>query len=704
VQQFVHDFVLKVAAMLDKRTMQMLQLLVQSRHSLSVKELMEHFSISRRTLYYDIHKINEWLTEAGLPRVQYIYAKGYYLDESSRQAAARIIGDKKPNVYALRPEDRQIYLLLYILLANQRITTHECMEKTGVSRNTILNDLKKVRAEVKKHGLRLSYSYACGYKISGDELTIRNLISHHVHSLLHEGQDLLLQDLHEDDPDVPIPDIIMQWLNDCEKHLQVQFAEDTVKSLSYLFTYCVQRVMGGNAIAFPQRRIKRIMDTIHYQVVQTLEKVLPLRLPQDEKCYLATLLLSAKVHRFGKLAEAYEIPALRQAITDMVDLFEMRACVVFDQRVQLEHNLYIHLQPAYYRFLYDMDVTNPLKDVILRQYRDIYELTKKSISPLEKLVGKSISEDEIAYITVHFGGWMRRQGIAATTLRRVLLVCANGVGTSRILVQQLDGLFSNIDLLGPITLREYDDFRGDVDLVVSTTKIANPRHRIILVNPILTDRDKLQLLNEMEAVTHRAPSHITAQTIVDIVKKYAVVENEEQLAEEIRQVLHQQKQIMRERKPMLDELLQEEYIQLKDSVSDWKEAIRLAAEPLLKSQSITEAYVQAMIANVEENGPYIVIAPRVALPHARPEQGVNRIGMSLLRLKQPVSFSNTQERDAQLIIVLAAVDNETHLKALAQLSMMLSEEDNIDRIIGAQDKETILHYISKYSNNRGTEA
>ncbi|TRY24036.1 BglG family transcription antiterminator [Brevibacillus sp. LEMMJ03] len=690
--------------MLDKRTMQMLQLLVQSHHYLSVKELMEHFSISRRTLYYDIHKINDWLKEAGLPQVQYIYAKGYYLDESSRQAAARIIGEKKPNGYALRSGERQVYLLLYVLLANKRITTHECMEKTGVSRNTILNDLKKVKEEVEKHGLSLSYSYANGYEITGDELTIRNVLSHYVHSLLHDGQELLLQDLHEDDTDVPIPDIILQWLNDCEKHLQVQFAEDTTKSLSYLFTYYVKRIMGGNAIAFPQRQIKRIVETRHYQVIQTLERVLPLQLPQDEKCYLATLLLSAKVNEFGQSAETNEIPALKQAIADMVDLFEMRACVVFDQRVQLERNLYIHLQPAYYRFLYDMDVTNPLKEVIQRQYRDIYELTKKSISPLEQLVGKSISDDEIAYITVHFGGWMRRQGITATTLRRVLLVCANGVGTSRILVQQLDGLFSNIDLLGPITLRQYEHFQEDVDLVVSTTKIANPRHRIILVNPILTDRDKVQLLNEMEAVSHSAPSHITAQTIVDIVKKYAVVEKEDQLAEEIRQVLHQQKQIKRERKPMLDELLQEECIQLKDSVSDWKEAIRLAAEPLLKSQSITEAYVQAMIANVEENGPYIVIAPKVALPHARPEQGVNRIGMSLLRLKQPVSFSETQVREAQLIIVLAAVDNETHLQALAQLSMMLSEEDNIDRIIGAHDKETILHYISMYSNNRGNEA
>ncbi|WP_134683686.1 BglG family transcription antiterminator [Brevibacillus migulae] len=683
--------------MLDKRTMQMLQLLVQTQHYVAAKELMEHFSISRRTLYYDIQKINDWLEKAGLPLVRYIYAKGFYLDEGSRQAAMRLIGETKSSLYALRSGERQVYLLLYVLLADERITTQECMERTGVSRNTILQDLKQMKKELGKHGLSLAYSYASGYEITGDELAIRNLLSHTVQSLLHDGQEQLLRDLHEADPDIPSPAIILDWLHDCEQQLQLQFAEDSLKPLSYLFSLYLKRIKSGHAAAYPPEQRKHIVQTKHYGVIQSLEQVVQTKLPREEKGYLATLLLSAKVNDFELSAEHYELPLLKQAIAEMVDLFEMRACVVFDQRVQLERNLYIHLQPAYYRFLYDIDVANPLKEVIQVQYRDIYELTKKSIAPLEKLVGKAIRDDEIAFITVHFGGWMRRQGIRATALRRVLLVCANGVGTSRILAQQLEGLISNMELLGPITLRQYEQFQEDVDIVISTTKIANPRHRIIFVNPILTDRDKVHLLSQIETISQSSPSHITAQTIVDLVKKYAVLEKEEQLVEEIKQVLQQQKQVKRERKPMLDELLQEDCIQLKDYVSDWREAIRIASEPLLKNQSITEMYVQAMIDNVEENGPYIVIAPMVALPHARPEQGVNRVGMSLLRLEQPVSFSEKQLREAQLIIVLAAVDNETHLQALSQLSAMLSEEGNIDRLIAADDRETILRYIKTYS-------
>ncbi|NGQ96140.1 BglG family transcription antiterminator [Brevibacillus sp. SYP-B805] len=690
-----------MATMLDKRTMHMLQFLVQSRRYVSIKDLMEHFSISRRTLYYDMDKINYWLKQAGLPPVPYIYAKGFYLDEASRQAIAQMTGEAKPVVHSLRARERQMYLLLYLLVTKERITTRECMEKTGASRNTILLDIRQIKEELNPYGLALSYSQGKGYEIVGDEMVSRKVWSHYAQFLLHNGHEPLLHELlQEGHGEVPFPETIHQWLAECEKHLQLQFAEDAIKQLGYLFSFTVKRVMAGHLVRFPPGQVKHVKTTRHYRVITSLERLVHTVLPEHEKCYMATLLLSAKVNEFGPSMQHNEMPFLQEAIKKMVDLFEMRACVAFDQREELERNLYIHLQPAYYRLIYNMDAANPLTGVIQQQYRDIYELTKKCIAPLEQVVGKPVNEDELAYITVHFGGWMRRQGVTVRSPKRVLLVCANGVGTSRILAQQLEGLFSNIDLIGPLTLRQYKQFQEDVDMVISTTNIENPRHRVIFVQPILTDRDKVHLLQEMDAISQNAPATITAQTIVDIVKKYTALKNEAQLLEEIKQALQQQrteKHVRRERKPVLDELLRDECIQLKDQVSDWKEAIRVAAEPLLENRSITEEYVQAMIRNVEENGPYVVIAPKVALPHARPEQGVNRIGMSLLRLKKPVSFSEELDREAQLIIVLAAVDNETHLKALSQLSMMLSDDNNIDRLIAADEKETIQHLIATYS-------
>ncbi len=149
---------------------------------------------------------------------------------------------------------------------------------------------------------------------------------------------------------------------------------------------------------------------------------------------------------------------------------------------------------------------------------------------------------------------------------------------------------------------------------------------------------------------------------------------------------------------MLKDLIHEETIQFASHATDWKEAIKTAAKPLLTNEQITPSYIDAMIKSVEELGPYVVIAPGIAIPHARPEEGVNKLGMSLLRLDEAVPFSPKEKHQVKLLIVLAAVDHDQHLEALTQLSELLSEEENLKVIYGAKEKEEIIKLVTKYSN------
>jgi len=92
-----------------------------------------------------------------------------------------------------------------------------------------------------------------------------------------------------------------------------------------------------------------------------------------------------------------------------------------------------------------------------------------------------------------------------------------------------------------------------------------------------------------------------------------------------------------------------------------------------------------------------VIAPKVAIPHARPEDGVNKLSMSLLKLSKAVPFSEKSKHAIQIVIVLAAVDGETHLKALSQLSKMLSDKKNSNQILLANSPEEIFELVNAYS-------
>jgi mannitol operon transcriptional antiterminator len=151
-------------------------------------------------------------------------------------------------------------------------------------------------------------------------------------------------------------------------------------------------------------------------------------------------------------------------------------------------------------------------------------------------------------------------------------------------------------------------------------------------------------------------------------------------------------------KPMLKDLLTNEHIQFIDSVTDWKTAIKIAAQPLLDNGYITTEYIQAMINNVVEMGPYIVIAPGLALPHARPEQGVKQIGMSFLKIKNGCFFSEKEEHRVYILIVLAAIDNASHLKALSQLTELLSNKEHMNLLLSTDSVEDVLALVQQYSH------
>lgn len=149
---------------------------------------------------------------------------------------------------------------------------------------------------------------------------------------------------------------------------------------------------------------------------------------------------------------------------------------------------------------------------------------------------------------------------------------------------------------------------------------------------------------------------------------------------------------------MLTELITPEMIQLSDQPLEWEEAIRLTAQPLVTQGKIEDQYIDAMINKVKQYGPFIHIGKGIALPHARPEDGVNELGMSLLKVQEPVLLVDDEKHAIRLFVCLAAVDNEAHLRALSSLTKLLSNKENLENLLNATTKEEILSILSKGEN------
>ncbi len=141
-------------------------------------------------------------------------------------------------------------------------------------------------------------------------------------------------------------------------------------------------------------------------------------------------------------------------------------------------------------------------------------------------------------------------------------------------------------------------------------------------------------------------------------------------------------------------LIDNDSIRLGLEAKDWKEAVKVAVDPLIESGAILPEYYDAIIESTEEYGPYYILMPGMAMPHARPEAGVQRDAFSLITLQNPVVFSDGKE--VSVLLALAATSSKIHTSvAIPQIIALFELEDSIARLQVCQTKEDVLTMIEE---------
>ncbi len=129
---------------------------------------------------------------------------------------------------------------------------------------------------------------------------------------------------------------------------------------------------------------------------------------------------------------------------------------------------------------------------------------------------------------------------------------------------------------------------------------------------------------------------------------------------------------------MLKELIRNK-IDIVDSVNSWEDAIKKGAELLIENKCIEPRYVDCIINNIKESGPYIVLGDGMAMSHARPEDGVIKSGITLLKIKNGIDFD--EKNRVFLLFTLAAEDNDQHQDLMSEIADLLNETEKINRIM-----------------------
>jgi PTS system ascorbate-specific IIA component len=134
-------------------------------------------------------------------------------------------------------------------------------------------------------------------------------------------------------------------------------------------------------------------------------------------------------------------------------------------------------------------------------------------------------------------------------------------------------------------------------------------------------------------------------------------------------------------------------IALRERHPDRTAAVRRSGELLTAGGLVGPAYTDEMLAALDEYGPYIVIAPGVALAHSRPSPSVRGVAFSILTLDPPVEFGHAENDPVSLVVGMAAPDAESHIEALRQMAQLLGDDAARERLVGATSPGDVLALV-----------
>lgn len=665
---------------INARCKQLLNILLAQTDYISMSRLAEALGVSRRTVYYDIEKVNIWLEQAKLPRLEVVREKGLFLSHQERKAIQELLEqDTEHQVYIFSPEERAKIIICYVIYAPEQIYLEQLTECFEVSRNTIFTDLKEVTKLLEKYDLKLEYQPKRGYYISGDTIRIRALFVLYFNELFSLFDSGAIKFFHQDQ----IQGYYDKLLR-IEEDLGINYVEGVLRSIAALIPLLYQH---RRPIAFTGLKQAEIMKTREYALAQ---KYFP-DLEPVEQMYLSLHLLGSRVNLVPEEFFESDSKAFVYDLTKaLVSEFERVACVSFDKREDLERALFVHLNTSMYRYRYGIQIGNLLGDDVMQEYPDLFAITKIAVKRLERQIGIPIPDSEIAYLTLHFGGFLKIADSENDHLR-ILIVCVNGVSTGNMIKREVQKLLPFAEIVDVVAAVDLLNAQDVCDLIISTIKI-NSVLPSITVHPILTEFDRRSILS------HRlvAPKNVEIQQnrLFQVVKKYVNPEDYDNLRKDLTAYIQGGFQnIQKEMETECDllSLLDKSRIRIFPDECFWQNSIRIVGQCLLNNRSIEKRYIETIITQLQYYGPYMFLTEDVILAHAKPEDGVNCLDFSIAVFKKPVVFS--EYRRAKLVLMLAAEDQEKHLHILQDVLTLISEPETVDRLTNCDTEDELLTLI-----------
>lgn len=147
---------------------------------------------------------------------------------------------------------------------------------------------------------------------------------------------------------------------------------------------------------------------------------------------------------------------------------------------------------------------------------------------------------------------------------------------------------------------------------------------------------------------------------------------------------------------LLQNLLSEENVSFHYPAETWEDVIRHGGQLMVDAGFTDPTYTEAMIDVVRDMGPYIVLAPGLAMPHARPEMGAKQVGTALVTLEKPIDFGSPENDPVSVAVFLCAPNKEEHIQLLTDIATLFEDEEFLDAAVNFESIEDVEAFLSEH--------
>lgn len=694
---------------------------LKDRHELALSELCKSFEVSERTIRNDLQELNQLAKSAGTIMIS--SGKVYVVSQESFSWLLKsTVEQSNYYQYKLSAEERRAIVALILLCSEGYVTISHVADKLSVSKSTISSELKEVKELLSSYKLNLRAKTKFGFEVVGEEDVIRSAIltlstagDHSTDS--SDAYRLLVRNELEGRADRgAVCNILIEW----ERENNLELTDGSFLKMETYLVLIVNRLLGCHILKSRHLLTKSTISNRGYTVLAAdlLSRVCSTLCLGHDICEAEITALAQLLANCRYIKHADRVDDDTVYIQMQISAFVSDVC----RRLEIDQQMSFK---KYYSMLAHIDSTmrsirsghsqmrNPLRKELEDAYPQVFDTIRHEVVTLNRLAGKELGEDEISFIAMYIIAVVEEIRRPKRRIKAIL-VCSAGMCTALLLQTKLLQHFDIevVEIISLHTLSACD--LTDIDLIISTVWVERTNCPTICISPLLNDNDmdalRSAIENESMSLSLQRQNRNELQLrVCNYIREYQQIVDrtwnatKQQRRREIEdfycKYFDQSEVVGVEKHPY--ELLQEDLIELNLDATDWRDAIRKTGKLLLCHGDIEARYIEHMIQNVEELGPYIVFIPHVAMAHSAANHGSSRLSIAFARLQKGVPFGHDANDPVNFVVCISVGKERDHLFPVFQLIKLFQNQTMLDYLLHVTEKQQVIDIIKLYELQKG---